>query len=90
MKNNLKIPKFKNEEEERAFWAEVDLAEHFEPSDFVRISFPNLKPTTTSISMRIPEPMLARLKERAHELNVPYQSLLKQYIAQGLEREKKR
>ena len=45
-KKELKIPKFKNEDEEREFWAKVDLSEYFEPSDFERVSFPNLKPTT--------------------------------------------
>ena len=45
MKKQLKIPKFKNEDEEAEFWANLDLSEYLEPSDFERVSFPNLKPT---------------------------------------------
>lgn len=84
MKKPLKIPKFKNEDEERKFWAKVDLSDYFEPSDFERVSFPNLKPTTRAISIRIPEYILNRLKEKANEINVPYQSLIKGYIKKGL------
>lgn len=84
MKKQLKIPKFKNEDEERVFWSKLDLSKYYEPSDFERVSFPNLKPTTRSISIRIPEYLLNRLKEKANELNIPYQSLIKGYIKSGL------
>ena len=84
MKKLLKIPKFKNEDEERKFWAKVDLSDYFQPSDFERVSFPNLKPTTRAISIRIPEYILNRLKEKANEVNIPYQSLIKGYIKKGL------
>ncbi len=84
MKKSLKIPVFKDEDEERDFWAKVDLADYFESTDFQSVSFPNLKPSSRSISIRLPTPMLLRLKEQANELNVPYQSLIKQYIARGL------
>jgi len=84
MKKKLKIPKFKNEDEEREFWWNLDLSEYFEPEDFERVSFPNLKPTTRSISIRIPEYLLNRVKEKANEINIPYQSLLKQYIKKGV------
>ncbi|OGD85877.1 hypothetical protein A2696_03405 [Candidatus Curtissbacteria bacterium RIFCSPHIGHO2_01_FULL_41_13] len=84
MKKQLKIPKFKNEDEEREFWWNLDLSEYFEPSDFERVSFPNLKPTTRSISIRIPEYLLNRIKEKANEINIPYQSLIKEYIKKGL------
>jgi len=47
-------------------------------------SFPNLKPSSRAISLRLPEPMIVRLKEQANERRVPYQSLIKQYIAEGL------
>jgi len=80
----LKIPKFKNEDEEREFWWNLDLSEYFEPEDFEPVSFPNLKPTTRSISIRIPEYLLNRVKEKANEINIPYQSLLKQYIKKGV------
>lgn len=84
MKKPLKIPKFKNEDAERRFWNKKDLAKHFKRSDFERASFPNLKPTTRPISIRIPEYMLNRVKEKANEMNVPYQSLIKEYIKRGL------
>jgi len=84
MKKKLKAPKFKNEEQERAFWADANLSDYFESADFDPISFPNLKPTSRPISLRIPEYILRRVKEQANELNVPYQSLLKKYIADGV------
>ncbi len=84
MKKQVKVPKFKNEEEERKFWAELDLSECFELSDFEPVSFPNLKPTTRPISIRIPVSVLNRVKERANETNVPYQSLIKEYIQEGV------
>ena len=84
MKKQLKIPKFKNEDEEADFWANLDLSDYLEPSDFRRASFPNLKPTTSSISIRIPNYLLVRVKEKANELSIPYQSLIKQYIKRGV------
>lgn len=84
MKKPLKLPTFKTEDEERDFWAKIDLADYFESKDFQAVSFPNLKPTSRAISIRLPEPMILRLKERANERRVPYQSLIKQYIAEGL------
>lgn len=84
MKKKLKIPKFKNEDEERKFWYKLDLSEYFEPSDFEEVSFPNLKPTSRPISIRIPEYLLNRVKEKANEINIPYQSLLKEYILKGV------
>ena len=84
MRKPLKMPAFKNEDEEREFWSKVDLVDYFETKDFQAVSFPNLKPSSRSISIRLPEPMLLRLKEQANELHIPYQSLIKQYIAKGL------
>lgn len=89
MKKPLKLPKFKNEDEERDFWSDLDLSEYFVPRDFAPVVFPNLKPISRSISIRIPEYILARAKEQAHELNVPYQSLIKQHIAHGVLRKVK-
>lgn len=80
MKKKLNIPKFKNEDEERDFWAAIDLSEYFEASDFEPISFPNLKPTSRPISLRVPEYIIDRVKENANKLNIPYQSLMKLYI----------
>lgn len=84
MKKKLKVPKFKSEDEEREFWANIDLSEYYTPEDMVRVSFPNLKPTTRSISIRMPEYLIIRLKERANALDIPYQTLMKQYIARGV------
>ena len=86
MKKPLKIPRFKNEDEERKFWDKIDLADYFNSEDLQAVSFPNLKPTSRSISIRLPETLLLRLKEEANEQNVPYQSLIKQYIAEGIRR----
>ena len=83
MKKQLKLPVFKNEDAERAFWSKIDLSEYYELSDMERISFPNLKPTSRSISIRIPEYLVNRVKEKANEINVPYQSLIKEYIKRG-------
>jgi len=52
MKKILNLPAFKNEDEERDFWAKINLADYYEPSDFQPVSFPNLKPTSRSISMQ--------------------------------------
>jgi len=82
----IKVPKFKNEDAERAFWAKVDLSKALKPKDFDLAIFPNLQPTSKPISLRIPSYLLARLKENAHDLDVPYQSLIKKYIAQGVKK----
>ncbi len=84
MKKPLKFPKLKTEDREREFWDKIDLASYFETKDFQAVSFPNLKPSSRAISLRLPEPMILRLKERANERHVPYQSLIKQFIAEGL------
>ncbi len=84
MKKQLKVPKFKNEDKERDFWSKLNLSEYYEPSDMERVSFPNLKPTSRAISIRIPEYLLNRVKEKANETNIPYQSLIKEYIKKGI------
>jgi len=84
MKKVLELPKFKSEDEEREFWTKINLADYFEPSDFVPVSFPNLKPTTRSISIRLPEYLIDRIKEQANEINIPYQSLIKGYLRKAV------
>lgn len=84
MKKKLILPKFKNEDEERDFWARLDLSEYFAPDDFVPVSFPNLKPTSHPISIRMPDYLLNRVKEKANAINIPYQSLIKKYIEKGI------
>lgn len=88
MKKELKLPKFNNENEERDFWQKIDLSDYFEPGDFEPVSFPNLKMSSRSISIRIPEYLLNRVKEKANAINIPYQSLIKKYIADGALRKK--
>lgn len=84
MKKKLILPKFKNEDEEREYWVKLDLSRHYDASDLEEVSFPDLKPTSRSISIRIPEYLLNRVKEKANEINVPYQSLIKEYIKNGI------
>ncbi|OGR83656.1 MAG: hypothetical protein A2901_02750 [Elusimicrobia bacterium RIFCSPLOWO2_01_FULL_54_10] len=84
MKKQLRLPKFKNEDQERAFWSKIDLSKYYEPSDMERVSFPNLKPTSHSISIRIPDYLLNRVKEKANAIDIPYQSLIKEYIKKGV------
>tara|TARA_Y100000310_G_scaffold333529_1_gene411269 strand:+ start:1605 stop:1871 length:267 start_codon:yes stop_codon:yes gene_type:complete len=80
----LRIPKFRSEDQERKFWSKIDLSEHFKKHDFKSVSFSNLKPSSRPISLRIPEYLLQRLKEKANALRIPYQTLIKQYIAKGV------
>lgn len=80
-----KLPKFKNEDQERAFWDTHDSTDYFDLSKaMTQPLFPNLKPSSQSVSLRMPAHILARVKVRANELDVPYQSLMKQYIAAGV------
>ena len=85
MKKELKLKKFKDEDEERDFWANVKLNDSFSPDDFDKVSFPNLKPTSKSVSIILPENMLNRVKEKASSMNISYQSLIKSYIQKGVE-----
>ncbi|PJE61902.1 hypothetical protein COU87_02070 [Candidatus Roizmanbacteria bacterium CG10_big_fil_rev_8_21_14_0_10_39_12] len=80
----INIPQFKNEDEEREFWSNIDLSQHYVASDLGEVNFPNLKPTTRPISIRLPENLINRVKERANEVNIPYQSLIKEYIQKGV------
>ncbi len=60
MKKKLKMPKFKTEDEEREFWAKVDLTDYFDKDDFIHVDMPNLKPTSRAISIRLPEFVIER------------------------------
>ncbi|MBI1294786.1 hypothetical protein GC175_07485 [bacterium] len=81
MQKKLKLPEFADEDEEREFWANVDLADYVEADDFESVVFPNLKPTTRPVSIRFPEYVIDAVKERANEMGVPYQVLIKETIA---------
>ena len=80
MKKPLILPKFDNEDEERDFWAKINLADYYDRSDAQLVSFPNLKPTSQPISIRLPTHMLVRIKEKANFMGVPYQALIKSAI----------
>ncbi len=88
-KMKTKIPRFKNEDEEREFWATHSPLDYFDSKKFRRGSFPNLKPSLKSISIRLPEDLLVELKTLANKRDVPYQSLAKLFLARQivLERE---
>lgn len=85
-----RIPRFASEDAERRFWATHDSVDYFDWDNAVRATFPNLKPSTTSISIRLPVPMLEELKALANERDVPYQSLMKVYLAERVARERLR
>jgi predicted DNA binding CopG/RHH family protein len=86
MKDKLKpVPHFKSEANERAFWENHDSAEHVDWSKAAKVRLPNLKPTSTAISLRLPTGMLERLKLAANKRDVPYQSLIKTWLAEKLE-----
>lgn len=87
MKKKLRIPKFKNRDQEFEFWSKLDLSEYFKPSDFIPVSFPNLKPSGKSISLRMPNYLLGEIKEHANAIDVPYQALIKKYIADGIKKD---
>lgn len=84
-----KIPKYKPEDKERQFWAAADSTEYIDWSRARRVILPNLKPSLKTISLRMPELMLAELKLLANKRDVPYQSLIKIFLAERLERELK-
>ena len=82
-----KIPKFRSEDEEREFWATHDSADYVDWSRARRVVFPNLKPSTETISLRLPAGLLADLKVLANRMDVPYQSLMKVYLAERARQE---
>jgi len=89
MKNVKKkrIPKFNNEDEEREFWASHDSTDYIDWSEAKEVIMPNLKPTLKTISIRLPEIMIEELKLLANKRDVPYQSLMKMFLAERVERE---
>lgn len=89
MKKLKQIPKFKSEDQEREFWATHDSTDYIDWSKAEQVIFPNLKPSTESISLRLPAYLLARIKELANAKDVPYQSLIKIFLAEKVEKELK-
>ncbi len=84
MKTIKTIPTFKDENEEREFWENNDITEYVDLSNAKRVRFPNLKKTTKSISIRLPVDMIDALKVKANSMDVPYQSLIKMILSEGL------
>ena len=80
MKQIKKIPKFKNEDEERAFWVSHDTTDYFDTAKAVKLRLTNLKPSNESISLRLPTWMLEAIKQEAHKRDIPYQSYLKSIL----------
>jgi predicted DNA binding CopG/RHH family protein len=87
MKKPKKIPKFKSEDEERDFWDKHSSLDYFDWSKARRLVLPNLKPSRTTISLRLPDYLLAELKVLANKRDVPYQSLLKIFLAERVQQE---
>ena len=87
MKRPKSLPRFRDEDAEREFWAREESADYLDWSRAKRVVFPNLKPSTRTISLRLPESLLADLKVLAHRIDTPYQSLMKVYLAERVMRE---
>jgi len=84
-KTTKPIPTFQTEAEERAFWEATDSAVHLDWSQAQSVRLPNLKPSTTSISLRLPNGLLERIKIAANKRDVPYQSLIKTWLAEKID-----
>lgn len=83
------IPKFKSEDQEREFWSKADSTEYIDWNKAKRTILPNLKPSTKKISLRLPELMIEELKLLANKRDIPYQSLMKIYLAERIQNELK-
>jgi len=85
--NKKRLPKFKSEDKEREFWASHSALDYFDTSRARKVTLPNLKPSVKTISIRLPEIMLQELKLLSNKRDVPYQSLLKIFLAERIEAE---
>jgi predicted DNA binding CopG/RHH family protein len=81
------VPRFRNEAEERQFWETHDTADYFDLGKAQRVRFPNLKLSTTTISLRMTQGTLERIKVAANKRDVPYQSLIKVWLEEKLDAE---
>jgi len=84
-KAKTRIPAFKTEAEERVFWEKHDSTDYVDWSKARQAVMPNLKPSTTTISLRLPDALLDRIKVEANKRDMPYQSLIKVWLAQDVE-----
>ena len=90
MMNKLKkIPKFKSETEERLFWESSNSSDYVDWSKAEPASFPNLKPSTKTISLRLPEMLLDRIKIEANKRDMPYQSLIKVWLTKDVDQSRR-
>lgn len=88
MKRLKQIPRFKNEDEEDEFWATHDSTDYFDISKaIINPSFPNLKPSTKTITIRVSQSLLDSLKMIANKKDVPYQSLVKMFLDEKVKEE---
>ncbi|HBQ50494.1 hypothetical protein A3B42_01355 [Candidatus Daviesbacteria bacterium RIFCSPLOWO2_01_FULL_38_10] len=88
MKKQIRqMPKFKNEDEEQEFWATHDAVDYFDTSKPIELDLSQLKPSTETISLRLPQYLLARIKQIANFKDVPYQSLMKIFLAEKVREE---
>ncbi|WP_198304785.1 BrnA antitoxin family protein [Arcobacter vandammei] len=78
------LPKFKSQKEEIEFWDKNDITEFFDTENAKIVRFPNLKKSTKTISLRLPEDMLEKLRVKANSLDIPYQSFIKMIIQKEL------
>lgn len=88
MKRLKKIPTFTDEDAEREFWSDADSTEYVDWSKAQKLVLPNFRPTLRTISLRLPESMIAELKLLANQRDVPYQSLLKVFLAEKIKEER--
>jgi predicted DNA binding CopG/RHH family protein len=89
MSKAKRLPEFKTEAEERAFWEKHDSSEFLDWRKAKLAAFPNLKPSTKTISLRLPEGLLDRIKIEANKRDMPYQSLIKAWLADDVEENQK-
>jgi len=88
-KSRKAIPKFRDETAERHFWESHDTSDYVDWARALKVKLPDLKPSTTTISLRLPADVLEELKQLANRKDVPYQSLLKMLLAESLARERR-
>ncbi len=84
------MPKFKTEAEERAFWESHDSSDYLDWKEAKSVSMPNLKPSTKTISLRLPEGLLDSIKIEANKRDMPYQSLIKSWLAEDVKQSQER
>ncbi|MEO8440897.1 MAG: BrnA antitoxin family protein [Betaproteobacteria bacterium] len=84
-KTPKRVPKFRSEAAERGFWQTHDTSDYFDVAKSVRAIFPNLKPSTQTISLRLPAHLLEGIKAAANSRDVPYQSLIKVWLQEKLQ-----